>query len=66
MIIIVAIIKPLKNLEQKISRYLNTPYNDLITRRGKGGNFYRKYTLTADAKETYQRAYGYDDIALLA
>jgi putative DNA primase/helicase len=58
--------KTAKEFRTEISRYLNTPYNDLITRRGKGGNFYRKYTLTADAKETYQRAYGYDDIALLA
>lgn len=58
--------KTAKEFRTEISKYLNVPYTDLITRRGKGGNYYRGYTLTDDAKETYKKAYGYDDIALLS
>ena len=57
--------KTAKEFRDELSRYLNTPYNDLITRRGKGGNYYKSYTLSDDAKKTYKRVYGYDDIALL-
>ena len=52
--------KTAKEFRTDISLYLDTSYNNLITRRGKGGNFYRNYTLTADAKETYIKAYSYE------
>ncbi len=58
--------KTAREFRDELSRYLNTPYADLVTRRGKGGNFYRDYTLTEDAKETYKKAYGYDSFGFLA
>ena len=57
--------KTAKEFRNELTRYLNAPYINLITRRGKGGNYYKNYTLTDDAKESYKRVYGYDDIALL-
>jgi P4 family phage/plasmid primase-like protien len=58
--------KTAKEFRQDLSRHLNIPYADLITRRGKGGNFYIRYTLSDEAKENYRKAYGWDDIPLLA
>jgi P4 family phage/plasmid primase-like protien len=53
--------KTAKEFRTELSHYLNASYSELITRRGKGGNFYKSYTLTYDAKETYKRVYGYDE-----
>lgn len=58
--------KTAKEFRTELSIYLNTAYNNLITRRGKGGNFYKDYTLTYDAKETYKKAYGYDETEFLS
>lgn len=57
--------KTAKEFRNELARYLNAPYINLITRRGKSGNYYKNYTLTDDAKESYKKVYGYDDIALL-
>ena len=58
--------KTAKEFRTDLSKFLNIPYPDLITRRGKGGNFYIRYTLSDEAKENYRKAYGWDDIPLLA
>ncbi|NLI90549.1 MAG: DNA primase [Epulopiscium sp.] len=58
--------KTAKEFREDLSNYLKTPHSDLITRRGKGGNFYIKYTLSDETKENYRRAYGYDDFTLFA
>lgn len=58
--------KTAKEFRMELATYLNTLHTDLITRRGTGGNFYRKYTLSEESKETYRRAYGYDDTELFA
>ena len=58
--------KTAKEFRTELAAYLNIAYADLITRRGTGGNFYRRYTLTDEAKELYRKAYGYDDAALFA
>lgn len=57
--------KTAKEFRTELSLYLNTPHSDLITRRGKGGNFYRNYTLTNEAKETYKLAYGHEYLEFL-
>lgn len=57
--------KTAKEFRDELSAYLGVQYVDLITRRGKGGNFYKSFTLTLEAKENYRRAYGYDDTSLL-
>lgn len=41
-------------------------FSQMIVRRGKGGTFYREYTLTTDAKELYAMAYGYDETEFLS
>ena len=58
--------KTAKEFRTDLSKFLNIPYPDLITRRGKGGNFYIRYTLSDEAKENYRKAYGWDEIPLLA
>lgn len=57
--------KTAKEFRNELSEYLKAPYQDLITRRGKGGSFFKNFTLTDEAKETYQRAYGYDSYEFL-
>ena len=57
--------KTAKEFRNELSEYLRAPYQDLITRRGKGGSFFKNFTLTDEAKETYQRAYGYDPYEFL-
>ena len=37
-------------------------YQDMVVRGGKGGSFYRTYTLSDEAKENYRKVYGYDDV----
>ena len=58
--------KTAKDFRSELADYLDTPFSDMTIRRGKGGTFYHKYTLTDEAKSTYQRAYGYDEFPLLA
>ena len=58
--------KTAKEFRTELAAHLNTTHADLITRRGNGGNYYRRCTLTDEAKELYRKAYGYDDVALFA
>jgi phage/plasmid-associated DNA primase len=57
--------KTAKEFRTELAEYLGTAFADMTTRRGTG-IFYRSYTLTADAKESYRRVYGYDDIVPFA
>lgn len=57
--------KTAKEFREEVSDYLSTPYTNLVTRRGKGGSFFKKFTLTDEAKETYFKAYGYDPYEFL-
>lgn len=41
---------------------MGTSYQDMVVRRGKGGSFYKIYTLSDEAKDNYRKAYGYDDV----
>jgi len=58
--------KTAKEFRSELANYLGTTFSDMTIRRGKGGTFYHRYTLTDEAKSTYQRAYGYDEFPLLA
>lgn len=57
--------KTAKEFRTELAAHLNTTFADMTTRRG-NGTFYHRYTLTAEAKENYRRAYGYDDSFPLA
>ena len=58
--------KTAKDFREEVSEYFNEPYNDLITRRGKGGSFFKNFTLTDETKERYAKAYGYDPSEFLS
>lgn len=58
--------KTAKEFRLELAAYLGTTFTDMTVRRGKGGTFYNKYTLTDEAKITYQRVYGFEDIPFLA
>ena len=58
--------KTAKDFRNELAEYLETTFADMTVRRGKGGTFYRSYTLTDEAKITYQSAYGYDELPLLS
>ncbi len=51
-----------REFREELSNYVGVSYQDLIVRRGKGGSFFKLYTLSDDAKDNYRKAYGYDDI----
>lgn len=52
--------KTAKEFRDELARYLGSSFPDITCRRGKGGTFYKDYTLTDEAKERYSAAYGYD------
>ena len=56
--------KTAKDFRAELVTYLGVSFSEMSVRRGKGGTFYRRYTLTDESKELYRRAYGYDDMAL--
>lgn len=58
--------KTAKDFRNELADYLGTTFSDMTVRRGKGGTFYIGYTLTDEAKATYQQAYGYDEFPLLS
>lgn len=58
--------KTAKEFRDTLALHLNTTFSQMIVRRGKGGTFYREYTLTTDAKELYAMAYGYDETEFLS
>jgi phage/plasmid-associated DNA primase len=53
--------KTASEFRDEIANYLNKPYAELVTRRGKGGSFYKDYTISDEAKENYRKTYDYDD-----
>lgn len=52
--------KTAKEFRDELARHLGSAFSDITCRRGKGGTFYKDYTLTDEAKERYSIAYGYD------
>ncbi|MDQ0154130.1 phage/plasmid primase, P4 family [Robertmurraya andreesenii] len=58
--------KTAKEFRTELANYLETTFSEMTVRRGKGGTFYQRYTLTDEAKNQYQRAYGYDELPLLS
>lgn len=58
--------KTAKEFREEAAEHLGTAFADMTVRRGKGGTFYRDYTLSAEAKQQYARTYGYDGGEFLA
>ena len=58
--------KTARDFREELADYLGTTFSDMAVRRGKGGTFYSDYTLSDEAKATYQQAYGYDEISFLS
>ena len=54
--------KTMKEFRRELSGYCGMEYTDMIVRHGKGGSFFREYTLSDEMKENYRNVYGYDDI----
>ena len=57
--------KTAKEFREQLADHLGTTTTELITRQ-KGNSYYRNYSLTQEAKEMYQREYGYDGSDFLA
>lgn len=53
--------KTAREFRDDLSKHVGMNYQDMVVRRGKGGSFYRTYTLSDEAKENYRKVYGYDD-----
>jgi len=58
--------KTAREFRAELAGYVGTSFSAMSVRRGNGGTFYRRYTLSDDAKATYRKAYGYDDAELFA
>ena len=58
--------KTAKEFRSELADYLGTSFEAMTTRRGSGGTFYRRYTLSDETKEIYRKAYGYDETELFA
>lgn len=54
--------KTAREFRDDLSKHVGVSYQDMIVRRGKGGSFYKIYTLSDEAKDNYRKAYGYDDV----
>lgn len=52
--------KTAKEFRDELALHLGSSFSDITCRRGKGGTFYKDYTLTDESKERYSAAYGYD------
>ena len=57
--------KTAKEFRETFSAHLNGSFNELTVQR-RQGTFYKDYTLTDEAKQQYQREYGYDESVFLA
>ena len=57
--------KTAKEFREELAAYLNTTFAAMTTRQ-KGNTYYRDYSLTLEAKEQYQREYGYDGSEFLS
>jgi P4 family phage/plasmid primase-like protien len=56
--------KTAKEFRDELAEHFGVSFQDITVRRGNGGTFYRGFTLTAEAKSHYSKAYGYDIIEL--
>lgn len=54
--------KTAREFRDDLSKHLGSSYQDMVVRRGKGGSFYKVYTLSDETKDNYRKAYGYDDV----
>ena len=54
-----------REFREELAAHLGCAYPEIVAHTKKG-NFYRDITLTAEAKEEYRRAYGYDATEFLA
>ena len=57
--------KTAREFREELAAHLGCAYPEIVAHTKKG-NFYRDITLTAEAKEEYRRAYGYDATEFLA
>ena len=57
--------KTVREFREAIAGYLGCDYADLVVHSRKG-RFFKDYTLTAEAKEQYRTAYGYDTDGFLS
>jgi len=53
--------KTAREFRMELAGYLGVGFSEMSVRRGNGGTFYRRYTLSDETKEIYRKAYGYDD-----
>ena len=53
--------KTAREFRDDLAKHVGVSYQDMVVRRGKGGSFYKVYTLSEEAKDNYRKAYGYDD-----
>ena len=56
--------KTAKEFREDLAAHLGSTYAQMTTRQ-KGNTYYRKYSLTPEAKEQYAREYGYDGTEFL-
>jgi len=54
-----------KEFRDTLSAHLESTFGEMTVQR-KQGTFYRDYTLTEEAKQQYQREYGYDEVLFSA
>ena len=57
--------KTAKEFREELATYLGTTFAAMTTRQ-KGNTYYRDYSLTQEAKEQYQREYGFDGSEFLS
>jgi P4 family phage/plasmid primase-like protien len=50
--------KTAKEFRDELAQHLGFSFSEISVRRGKGGTFYRRYTLSDEAKSQYHDAYG--------
>ncbi len=53
--------KTAREFREILANHLGTSFSDMTVRRGKGGTFYRDFTLYPEVKEQYSKVYGYED-----
>ena len=56
--------KTAKEFREELASHLDTTFQDMTVRMG-GNTYFRDYSLTTEAKEQYQREYGYDGTEFL-
>jgi P4 family phage/plasmid primase-like protien len=58
--------KTAREFRAEVAEHIGSSFTEMTVRRGKGGTFYKDYTLNTEAKRQYSRAYGYDGSEFLA